>query len=82
MSEMTVRCVGVRYEGKLSWEGETYHNRMDWRMEAQSFTNDTVENREFLHFFVRHGAKSSVRIREMFQLFLIQSLAEKTVNRG
>jgi hypothetical protein len=46
-------------------------------MEAQSFTNDTVENGEFFHFFVCHGAKSSVRVGEMFHLFLIQSLAER-----
>lgn len=53
---------------------------MNWRMEAQSFTNDTVEDGEFLHFFICHRAKSSVRIREIFQLFLIQSLAEMMVN--
>jgi hypothetical protein len=57
-----------------------YHNRVDWRMEAQSFTNDTVENGEILHFFVCHGSKGSVRVGKMFQLFLIQKIAEKTVN--
>jgi len=50
-------------------------------MEAQSFTNDTVEDREFLHFFVRHGAKSAIRVGEMLELFLIQSLAENMVNQ-
>jgi hypothetical protein len=59
-----------------------YHNRVDWRVEAQCFANDTVENREFLHFFVCHGAKGSVRVGEMFQLLLIQKIAEKTVNRS
>ena len=57
-----------------------YHNRVDWRVEAQSFTNDAVENGEFLHFFVCHGAKGSVRVGEMFQLFLIQKVAENAVN--
>ena len=51
-------------------------------MKAQSFTNDTVENREFLHFFVCHGAKSAIRVGEIFQLFLVQSLAENVVNQG
>ena len=51
-------------------------------MEAQSFTNDTIENREFLHFFVCHGAKSPIMVREIFQLFLIQSLAKNVVNQG
>jgi len=51
-------------------------------MEAQSFTNDAVEHREFLHFFVCHGAKGSIRVGKMFQLFLIQSLAENKVNQG
>ena len=59
-----------------------YHDRMDGWMDAQCFTNDAVENRKFLHFFVRHGTKRSVRIGEMIQLFLIQGLAENMVNQG
>ena len=51
-------------------------------MEAQSFTNDTVEDGEFLHSFVCHGAKSTVGVGEMFQLFLVQSLAEKCGKPG
>jgi hypothetical protein len=50
-------------------------------MEAQGFTNDTVKDREFFHFLVCHGAKSSVRVREVFHLFIVQSLAEGTVSR-
>ena len=49
-------------------------------MEAQSFTNDTVKNREIFHFLVCHGAKSSVGVGEMFYLFLIKSLAKGMVN--
>jgi len=59
-----------------------HHDRMDWRMEAQSFTNDTIENREFLHSFVCHGAKSAIRVGEMFQLFLVQCITGGIVNRG
>lgn len=51
-------------------------------MEAQGFANDTIENGQFFHFFVCHGAKGSIRVREMFHLFFIQSLAEGMVNRG
>jgi hypothetical protein len=71
MSEMAMRCVWVRCAKVNHHREGIYHNRMDRRVEAQSFANDAVEDGEFFHFFVCHGAKGSVRIGEMFQLFFI-----------
>jgi len=70
MSDTTVRCAGMRGAKRKRYE-ETHHNRVNGRMDAQSFTNDTVEDREFFHFFVCHRAKCSVWVGEMFHLFLI-----------
>jgi len=81
MSEMTMRCVWVR-DAKGNYHERTHHDRMDGWMEAQSFADDTVQNREFLHFFICHRTKSSIRVGEMFQLFLMQSPTENMVNRG
>ena len=65
MSEMTVRCICMR-RVKGNRRKRAYHDRVDRRMEAQSFANDTVEDREFLHLLVCHGPKSSVGVGEMF----------------
>ena len=53
MSDTTVRCAGVRDAKRKRYE-ETHHNRVNGRMDAQSFTNDTIEDRKFFHFFVSH----------------------------
>ena len=74
MSEMTMRCVEMR-DSKRHCHQRTNHDGMDGWMDSQSFTDDTVENGEFLHFFVCHGTKCSIRVGEMLQLFLEQSLA-------
>ena len=73
-------CLGEEH-GEKSSRDVTHHYGVDGRMQAQGFTNDTVENREFFHFLICHGAKSPIRSGEMFHLFLVQSLTERRVNR-
>lgn len=65
------RCQG---SGNGDVCADVTHDGMDRRVDAKRFADDGVEDGERFEFFVFGGAKRSIVIRKMLDLFLVKRI--------